>query len=101
LVIIVFGLFWGIAIQRQTISRFKENVLKYQYIKMRRQANEENVYRLERQFEYGDSIRIIRKQLEKYEALVKEQAEKLEKVMQNSKEAEKILQAVELLKTNK
>ncbi|MDR1897009.1 MAG: hypothetical protein LBR10_09500 [Prevotellaceae bacterium] len=71
LVIIILGLFWIVANQRQTISQHKDNNLKYRHIKMQGQTNEENLYRLERQFKYNDSIKIIRKQVEKYEELVK------------------------------
>jgi methyl-accepting chemotaxis protein len=98
LVIIILGSFWGIANQRQTINQYKDNDLKYRYIKMKGQTNEENLYRLERQFKYNDSIKIIRKQVEKYEELVKEQIEKLERVKRNSEEAEKLKNEVESLK---
>jgi hypothetical protein len=37
---------------------------------MQGQINEENIYRLERQFQYSDSIKILRKRVEKYEKLV-------------------------------
>lgn len=57
---------------------------------MQGQTNEENLFRLERQFQYSDSIKIIRKQVEKYEELVKEQAERLERAKQNCEEAEKL-----------
>jgi hypothetical protein len=46
---------------------------------MQGQSNEENLYRLEQQFKYSNSIKIIRKQVEKYGELVKEQAEKIVK----------------------
>jgi hypothetical protein len=45
---------------------------------------------LEQQFTYNDSIKIIRKQVEKYEELVKEQVEKLERAKRNSEEAENL-----------
>ncbi|GHT30621.1 hypothetical protein AGMMS49574_10730 [Bacteroidia bacterium] len=99
LAVIVLGLFWGIANQRQTISQYKDNDLKYRYIKMQGEANEENIYHIEQHFRYNDSIKIIRKQVEKYEELVKEQAERLERVRRNSEEAEKLRKNVELLKT--
>ncbi|GHU88076.1 hypothetical protein FACS1894155_02220 [Bacteroidia bacterium] len=38
-------------------------------------------------------------QVEKYEELVKEQAERLERVRRNSEEAEKLRKNIELLKT--
>jgi hypothetical protein len=66
LVIIIFGLFWVLANQRQTINQYKESDLKYKYIKMQGQTNEENIYRLERQFQYSDTIKIIRGQVGKY-----------------------------------
>ncbi|GHT42085.1 hypothetical protein FACS189437_09740 [Bacteroidia bacterium] len=99
LAVIVLGLFWTIASQRQTISQYKDNDLKYRYIKMQGEANEENIYHIEQHFRYDDSIKIIRKQVEKYEELVKEQAERLERVRRNSEEAEKLRKNVELLKT--
>ena len=68
---------------------------------MQGQTNEENIYRLERQFRNNDSIRTIRRQVEKYEDLLKEQAEKLERVKQSSEEAELIKKAVELMKNEK
>jgi len=46
---------------------------------MQGQTNEENLFRLERQLKTNDSIEIVRKQVEKYEGLVKEQAERLER----------------------
>ncbi|KAA6335241.1 hypothetical protein EZS27_016502 [termite gut metagenome] len=49
-----------------------------------------NIYRLERLFEYRDSITIVREQLEKYERLVKEQAEKIERAKWNADEAERL-----------
>jgi uncharacterized membrane protein len=70
LVIIIFVLFWLMANQRQTISQYMDNDLKYRYIKMQEQTNEENLYRLEQQFKYGDSIRIIRNRVERYEELI-------------------------------
>ena len=57
---------------------------------MQGQTNEENIYRLERQFRYGDSIKSIRKQVEKYEDLVREQAERMEKARRNTEVAEKL-----------
>jgi hypothetical protein len=98
LVIIILGLSWAIANQQQTISQYQNNDLKYRYIRMRGEINEDNLYRLERQFKYGDSSKIIRKQVEKYEELVKEQIERMERAKQNSEEAEKIEKNLEILK---
>jgi biopolymer transport protein ExbB/TolQ len=98
LVIIVLGLFWIIANQRQTNNQFRENDLKYRYIKMQGQTDSESLYRLERQFRYSDSIKIISKQVEKYEELVKEQAERLERAKRNSEEMERLQRKVNELK---
>jgi hypothetical protein len=57
---------------------------------MQGQAIENDIYRLDRQFEYRDSITIVRKQVEKYERLVKEQAEKMEWARRNADEAERL-----------
>jgi hypothetical protein len=78
LAIIILILFWLMANQLQTINQYQDNDLKYRYIKMQGQINEEKIYRLERQFKYGDRIRVIRKQVNRYEELVKEQAEEME-----------------------
>jgi methyl-accepting chemotaxis protein len=79
---------------RRNISKYRDNDLKYRYVKMQGQTNEENLYRLERQFRYSDSIKIIRKQVEKYEELVKEQAERIERARQNSEEVERLQREV-------
>ena len=63
--------------------------------------DEENLYRLERQFQYNDSIKIIRKQVGKYEELVKEQAEKIERARRNSEEAEMLQKDLNRLKNRK
>jgi len=81
---------WAIANQRETINQFKENDLKYRYIKMQGQTNEENLYRVEQKFQYVDSIKIIRKQVERYEELVKEQVERIERTNQNDKQVERL-----------
>ena len=48
-----------------------DNDPKYRYIKMQGQTDEENLYRLEQQLRYNDSIQIIRKQVKRYDDLVK------------------------------
>jgi hypothetical protein len=101
LAIIILILFWLMANQRQTISQYKDNDLKYRYIKMYGQTDEENFHRLEQQFKYNDSIKIIRKQVESYEELIKEQAEKMQRMRKNSMEAEKMEQEMKTLKKNK
>ena len=65
---------------------------------MQGQVNDESLYRLERQFQYSDSIKIIRKQVEKYEELVREQAERIERAKRNSEETIKLQKEVKIIK---
>jgi len=73
LVMIIFGLLWAMGNQRQTIAQYRDNDLKYRYIRMQGQANEESLFRLQEQFNHRDSIRIIRNRVVKFERLVREQ----------------------------
>ncbi|MDR3267140.1 MAG: hypothetical protein LBT24_06195 [Tannerella sp.] len=97
----ILGLSYAVGEQRQIISQYRDNDLKYRYIKMQGQANEENFYLMEQQFRYGDSIRVIRRQVEKYEELVHEQAERIERIRHNAEKAEKLGKEVEKLRMNK
>ncbi|KAA6318679.1 hypothetical protein EZS27_031345 [termite gut metagenome] len=97
--IVILILSFAIYNQRQAISQYKNNDLKYRYIKMQGQATEENIYRLERQFKYRDSISIVRKQVEKYEQLVKERAERVERARRNDVKAERLGKEAEKNKT--
>jgi hypothetical protein len=99
MVLAIFGLSYVVGEQRRSISQYRDNDLKYRYVKMQGKTNEKNLYRLERQFGYGDSIKIIRKQVEKYEELVKEQAEKMERARQNSEEMERLRKEAETVKS--
>jgi hypothetical protein len=96
--LVILGLSYAIGEQRRSLSQYRDNDLKYRYIKMHGQTNEENLYRLERQFKYNDSIKISRKQVEKYEELIREQAEKAERARQNAGELKKLQKEVEKLK---
>jgi hypothetical protein len=96
--LMILGLSYFIGNQRQIISRHKDNDLKYRYIKMQGQTNDENLYRLEKMFEYQDSIFLIRKQVGKYERLVMEQAEKLERANRNKEEVERLHKQKENIK---
>jgi len=97
--LMILGLFFAVYEQRRAISQYKDSDLKYRYIKMQGQTDEESLYRLEQQFKYGDSIKIFRKQVEKYEELVREQAERIERAKRNSEEAERLLREVEMIKS--
>ena len=98
MLLVILGLSYVVAEQQRSINQYMNNDLKYRYIKMQGQNSEEKLYHLEQQFRYGDSIRIIRKQVEKYEELVKEQAERIERAKRESTEAERSQREVESLK---
>ncbi len=68
--------------QLQNNNQLKDNDLKYRYIKMKGKLDSQDLLRLETIFTYSrnrDSISVIREQVENYERLVKERAEKIEK----------------------
>jgi hypothetical protein len=67
MILTILGLSFAIGNQREMISQYRNNDLKYRYIKMQGKTSEENIYRLERQFWSRDSVTIIRKKVEKYE----------------------------------
>ena len=98
---VIVGLSISIGEQVKNENRYKDNDLKYRYIKMQGQTNEANLYRLEQLFRNSDSIKIIRKQVERYEDLVKAQAERIERAKQNSREVEQIKKDAESLKQGK
>jgi hypothetical protein len=99
--LMILGLSYFIGNQRQTTIRYKDNDLKYRYIQMQGQINDENLYRLEQQFKYNDSIKIIRKQVERYEELVKEHAEKLYRMENNSEEIEILQKQMKMTKSQR
>jgi hypothetical protein len=99
--LMILGLLYLIGNQRKTINQYKDNDLKYRYIKMRGQTNDENLYRLEQQFKHNDSIKIIYKQVERYEELVKEQTERVERVKRNSEDAERLHKQKENIRNTK
>ena len=85
-------------------GQLRDNDLKYRYINMQGEANPENLLNLETVFTYNrneDSIVTIRKRVETYERLVKEQAEKIERARLNAKEAERLEREVESVKNRK
>jgi hypothetical protein len=96
----VVGNVWQSTRNRQ----LRDNDLKYRYINMQGEANPENLLKLETFFTYNrnkDSIAVIRKRVETYERLVKEQAEKIERARLNAKEAERLEREVESMKKKK
>ncbi|KAA6313368.1 hypothetical protein EZS27_035850 [termite gut metagenome] len=99
--LVILILSFAVYNQKQTISQYRDNNLKYRYIKMKGQAIEEDIYRLEELFEYQDSVAIVCAQVEKYEQLVKEQAERIERGKQNEKETDRLTKEIESLKKSK
>jgi hypothetical protein len=100
LLIVILGLSWVLANQRQTISQYKNSDLKYRYVKMLGNTNIETFQQLERQFQYIDSIKLIKNQVEKFEKLVRLQAEQLERARQNEIESQRLQKEAERLKIN-
>ncbi|GHU78446.1 hypothetical protein FACS1894145_0390 [Bacteroidia bacterium] len=101
MLVTIMGLAFAIGNQRETISQYRNNDLKYRYVKMQGQTSEDSFLRLDRQFRYRDSVTIIRKQVEKYEQLVMEQAERMERARREENEAKKLEKEVKSLKNKK
>jgi 1-deoxy-D-xylulose 5-phosphate reductoisomerase len=99
--LMILGLSYFIGNQRQTITLYKENDLKYRYIKMQGQNDEESLYQLEQQFKYNDCVKIVRKQVERYEKLIREHIEKLYRVKYNSEEIEMLQKQIKMTKSQK
>lgn len=83
---------------KQANDRLSDNALKYRYINMQGGTNQETFLKLETYFTYNrnkNSITNIRKRVETYERLIKEQAGKIERARLNKKEAEQLQKEVE------
>lgn len=75
--------------------------MKYRYIKMYGEANQEKLMDLETLFTYQrdkQQIALIREQVESYERLVKEQAEKTERACLNTSQANELQKQAESIK---
>ena len=97
--LLIIGLSYVVGEQRRTISQYKHSDLKYRYVKMQGQTDEDGIYRLERQFRHADSIKIIRRQVEKYEELVRERAAMIERTRRNSEQADRLQEEIRELKS--
>ena len=94
------GNFW----QMRQNSQLSDNDLKYRYIKMYGEANQEKLMDLETLFTYQrdeQQIALIREQVETYERLVKEQAEKTERARFNTSQANELHKQAESIKQRK
>jgi len=94
---IIGGLFWAVADLCETNNQYVDNDLKYRYVKMIGQTNEDSFIRLEHQFQYSDSIKIIRRQVERYENAIL----RLEKARLKEQEVTHLREKVENLKKNR
>jgi CHASE3 domain sensor protein len=98
LLVCMFSIYY----QRGEIATYKDNDLKYRYVKMLGTANSANIVNLENIFDYKrDSMKVIRKQVEQYEKAVLEEARRLEKAKLKEQEAERVKREAENLKQNK
>lgn len=88
--------------QREEIASYKENDLKYRYVKMQGEITPDEVDHLENVFDYKrDSVKVIRKQVEQHEKAVLEEAKRLEQARLKEQEAERLRRDAENLKQNK
>ena len=88
---------WVIRGQRD----YRDNDLKYRYIKMLDGVTPGEIERLETNFTYRrnpDSIRTIRRRVVEYEQLVQQKAEKSERARLNASEAERLKKEAETVK---
>lgn len=88
--------------QRGEIAAYKDNNLKYRYVKMLGEATPRELNTLENIFDNKrDSIKIIRKQVVEYEKALAEEAKRLEKARLKEQEAERLRKEAENLKQQK
>lgn len=93
---------FAIYYQREEIATYKDNDLKYRYVKIQRSITPYDIVGLENIFDYKrDSVRVIRKQVEQYEKTVLEEAKRLEQARLKEQEAERLKREAESLKQNK
>ena len=96
----LIGNFW----QMRQNGQLSDNDLKYRHIKMYGEANQEKLMDLETVFTYQrdeEQIALIREQVETYERLVKEQAEKTERARLNTSQANELHKQAESIKQRK
>lgn len=88
--------------QRETLSSYKDNDLKYRYVKMQGEIISGELSQLEDIFECRrDSVKIIRKEVEQYEKALTEEAKRLEKAKLKEQEAIRLKEEAEKLKQEK
>ncbi len=88
--------------QRKEISSYEDNDLKYRYVKMQGETTPPEIEQLEDIFENSrDKIKLLRKEVEKYEKAIFEEAKRLEKAKLKEQEAERLKKEAESLKNKK
>lgn len=93
---------YAIYYQRKEISTYKDNDLKYRYVKMIGEASPKELNTLENIFENKrDSVKVVHSQVKQYEKAVLEEAKRLEKARLKEQEAERLKQEAENLKQQK
>lgn len=87
--------------QREELSKYKDNGLKYRYVKMVGNIGSEELIKLEDVFEnHRDNVKLIRKDVEKHEKAVLEEAKRLEKARLKDQEAEQLRKEAKEIKEN-
>lgn len=88
--------------QRREISTYKDNDLKYRYVKMLGETTPKKISTLENIFKNRrDSVKALRNQVKQYEKAIIEEAKRLEKARLKEQEAEQLKQKAESLKQQK
>jgi hypothetical protein len=88
--------------QREEISNYKDNDLKYHYIKMEGEITPTELNLLENIFENKrDRVKIIRKQVQEHEKAIVEEAKRLERARLKEQEAAQLRREAENLKQQK
>jgi hypothetical protein len=101
---VLFVSLWINHNQRQTIGQFRDNDLKYRYIQMRGEATPNDILQLREVFEFNrnpDNIKLIRRQVERYEQLIQQQAENEARAKLNDEQAKQLKQEAETVKGGK
>lgn len=98
LLISLFAIYY----QRKEILIYRDNDLKYRYVKMIGETTHRELNTLEDIFDNTrDSVKIIRKQVVEYEKAVIEEAKRLEKARLKEQEAERLKREAENLMRKK
>jgi hypothetical protein len=88
--------------QQEKLSNYKDNDLKYRYVKMAGEITPEELILLEDIFENRrEDIKPLHKDVEKHEKAVLEEAKRLEKARLKEQEAEQLRKEAKEIKENK